>query len=54
MLKRSNGEDSTTGKSGSFPDLHKPPDLSGLKVCHFCWLPTLSQAGQDTNLPAIG
>ena len=37
-----NGEDSTTGKSGSLQDLHKTPDLSGLKVCHFCWLPTLA------------
>ena len=26
--------------SGSSSDLHPPPDLSGLNVSHFCWLPT--------------
>ena len=40
-LRQSNGEDSTTGRSGSSPDLNPTPDLSGPKVCHFCWLPTL-------------
>ena len=39
-LKQSNGEDSTTGSSGSSPDLHPTPDLSALEVSHFCWLPT--------------
>ena len=39
-LKRSNGEDATTEPSGSSPDLHPTPDLSGLKVSHFCWLLT--------------
>ena len=42
--KRSNGEDSTTGQSGSLQDLHKTPDLSGLKVCQVCWLPTVPAA----------
>ena len=39
--KRSKGEDSTTGPSGSLQDLKLTPDLSGLKVSHFCWLPTI-------------
>ena len=38
--KRSNGEDSTIGPSGSLRDLYPTPDLSGLKVSHFCWLLT--------------
>ncbi len=33
-------EDATTGLSGSSPHLHPTPDLSGLKVSHFCWLLT--------------
>ena len=40
-LRRSNGEDSTTGSSGSSPNLQPIHALSGSKVCHFCWLPTL-------------
>ena len=32
--------DSTTGPSGSLRDLQPTPDLPGLEVSHFCWLPT--------------
>ena len=39
----SNGEDSTTWSSGSLRDLNPTSDLSGLKVCHFCWLPTFER-----------
>ena len=39
-LRQSNGEDGTTGLSGSLQDLHPAPDLSALEVSHFCWLPT--------------
>ena len=53
-LRPLNGEDSTTGKSGSLQDLHKTPDLSGLKVCHFCWLPTPSPMTQiPQHLPSL-
>ena len=38
--KRSNGGDSTTVPSGSLRDLHPTPDLSCLKMYHFCWVPT--------------
>ena len=41
---RSNGEDSTIGLSGSLRDLYPTPDLSGLNVSQFCWLPTVSEA----------
>jgi transposase-like protein len=40
-LERSNGEDATTGFSGSSPHLHPSPDLSALKVSHYCWLLTM-------------
>ena len=33
-----------TRPSGSSPDLHPTPDLSGLRVCHFCWLPTVDNS----------
>ena len=36
-LRQLNGEDSTTGCSR---DLRPTHDLSGTKVCHYCWLPT--------------
>ena len=39
--KQSNDEDSTTGHSGSLRDLNPVPDLSGQKLSHFCWLPTI-------------
>ena len=51
-LRQSNGEDSTTGTSGSLQDLHKTPDLSALKVCHFCWLPTVV-ANHEAGVPCI-
>ena len=44
-LKRSNGEHVTTAPSGSSLDLHPTPDLSGLKVSHFCWLLTPPRPG---------
>ena len=40
-LKQSNSEDSTTRPSGSSPHLNPIPDLSGQKLSHFCWLPTV-------------
>ena len=36
----SKGEDATTGPSGSSPDLHPAPDLSGNRVSDSCWLLT--------------
>ena len=33
-------EDAITEPSGSSPDLRPTPDLSGLRVSHFCWLLT--------------
>ena len=38
--QQSNGEDSTTGPSGSLCDLNPTPDLSAIKLSHFCGLPT--------------
>ena len=35
------GEDSTIGPSGSLRNLNPTPELSGLRVSHLCWLPTL-------------
>ena len=40
-FKQSNGEDSTTWSSGSSPYLNPTPDISGLKVSQFSWLPTV-------------
>ena len=38
--KQSKGGGDTTWPSGSSPHLKTAPDLSALKVSHFCWLPT--------------
>ena len=49
-LKLSNGEDSKTRPSGSLRNLNPIPDLSGLKVSHFCWLPTVVVLPPDLSL----
>ena len=43
-LKQSNGEDTTIGPLGSSSDVHPTHDLSGLRVCQLCWLPTRTPA----------
>ena len=35
-LRQLSGEDATTGPSGSFRDPQPTPDLSALRVSHFC------------------
>ena len=40
-LKQSDGEDDTTGLSGSLRLIQKTPDLSDLEVSKSCWLPTV-------------
>ena len=50
-LRHWNSGDSTTGPSGSSPVLHLTSALSGLKVCHSCWLPTLLAYQPGSPLP---
>jgi hypothetical protein len=42
-------EDATTGLSGSSPDLHPTPELSGLKVSLCCWLLTYVKMGNTAK-----
>ena len=53
-LRQSNGEGSTTRPSGSLRDLNPTHDLSGSKVCHFCWLPTNGDPRSLCWLPTNG